>query len=118
MRVVLLHCLRRPTFGKANVAPVLLQLQPGVNFFDVFMCSFYARRSQKRKKLLELTIFFALFGSASVKAVRKMLVKLTPDVCQNNLSLSLYLYDAFFAFGKNIQLKQVLTYYRYLEPDS
>ena len=43
------------------------------------MSSFYARRSGKRKKQLELTVFFALLGSASVKAARKMLVKFTPD---------------------------------------
>ena len=48
----------------------------GVNFINVFMRSFYAHRSQKRKKLLELTIVFALLGFAFVtKAARKMLVK-------------------------------------------
>ena len=52
----------------------------GVNFINVFTGSFYACRSQKRKKLLNLTVFFALLGSALVKAARKMLVKLTP-VC-------------------------------------
>ena len=50
----------------------------GVNFINVFTCSFYACRSQKHKKLLELTVFFALLGSGYIKAVRKMLVKLTP----------------------------------------
>ena len=43
----------------------------------MFTRSFYARRSRKRKKQLELTVFFALLGSASVKASSKMLVKLT-----------------------------------------
>ena len=33
---------------------------------------------KKCKKLLELTVFFVLLGSARVKAARKMLVKLTP----------------------------------------
>ena len=50
----------------------------GVNFINVFMRSFYALRSQKRKKMLDLTDFFALLGSACVKAAHKMLVKLTP----------------------------------------
>ena len=50
---------------------------PGVNFINVFTCCVYAQRSQKRKKLLELTVFFALLGSARVNAARKMLVKLT-----------------------------------------
>ena len=30
-------------------------------------------------KLLNLMVFFALLGSAGVKAARRMLVKLTPD---------------------------------------
>ena len=38
----------------------------------------YAHRSRKRKKLLELTVVFAILGSSRVKAARKMLVKLTP----------------------------------------
>ena len=42
------------------------------------MCNFYAPRSVKRKKLLELTVFFALLGSVRVKVASKMLVKLTP----------------------------------------
>ena len=50
----------------------------GVNFINVFARSFYARRFQKQKKLLEQTVFFALLGSACVKAAHKMLVKLTP----------------------------------------
>ena len=35
----------------------LMKFTPGVNFINVFMCGIYARRSQKRKKLLELTVF-------------------------------------------------------------
>jgi hypothetical protein len=38
----------------------------------------YARRSQKRKKIVKLSIFFTLSGLKSVKAARKTLVKLTP----------------------------------------
>ena len=52
-----------------------MKLTPGVNFINVFTSSFYKHRSQK---LLNLTVFFALSGSAHVKAARKMLVKLTP----------------------------------------
>ena len=52
-----------------------MKLTPGVNFINVLTRSFYKRRSQK---LLNLTVFFALSGSAQVKAARKMLVKLTP----------------------------------------
>jgi len=44
------------------------------------MCSFYAHRSQKRKKIqLSHQYLFTLSGSESVKAVRRTLMKLTPD---------------------------------------
>ena len=43
----------------------------GVNYTNVFTYSFYACRSQKRKELLELTVFFSLLGSVGVKAARK-----------------------------------------------
>ncbi len=43
--------------------------------------SFYARRSQKRKKILMTWLSFYAFGiSMSAKAVRKTLMKLTPGV--------------------------------------
>ena len=38
------------------------------------------QRSRERKKLLNLTVFFALLGSAFVKAACRILVKLTPDL--------------------------------------
>ena len=65
-----------------------MQQPSGVNFINVFTCSFYAGRSQKPKKLLNLTVFWALLGSAHLKAAHKMLVKLTPglvDVLRNIL---------------------------------
>ena len=34
----------------------------GVNFINLFMPSFYARRSRKRQKLLELTVFLRFWG--------------------------------------------------------
>ena len=51
---------------------------PGVNFINVFTLSFYIRRSQKWKKLLELTVFLALLGSAQVKAARKHVDEIGP----------------------------------------
>ena len=44
----------------------------------MFMRIFYPHRSQKRKKMLDLTVFLGLLGSAGVKAAHKMMVKLTP----------------------------------------
>ena len=66
-----------------------------VNFTNVITHSFYARRSQKRKKLLELTVFFALLGSTCVKAAHKMLMKMTPADERESLFL-----DAFLIFYK------------------
>ena len=45
------------------------------------MRSFYECRSQKHKKLLDLTVFFALLVPAYVKGARRMLIKLTPCLC-------------------------------------
>ena len=47
----------------------------GVNFINEFTRSFYAHRSRKCKKLLDMTAFFALLGSARVKSAPNMLVK-------------------------------------------
>ena len=49
-------------------------------FYQHSTCSFYARRSQKRKKDCQVKQFFVLLGSSSVKAACRMLVKLTPDL--------------------------------------
>jgi len=46
----------------------------------MFAQSFYACRSQKRKNSLMPSVFFVLLGSALVKSVRKMLIKLTQGV--------------------------------------
>jgi len=54
--------------------------------------SFYAHRSQKRKKDTDdLTVFFTLLGSTSAKAVRSTLMKLTPVQAQNNTARYIYL---------------------------
>ena len=52
----------------------------GVNFIKVYTSSFYKWRSQNCKKLQDLTVSFALLGSAHIKAAHKMLLKLTPDL--------------------------------------
>ncbi len=69
--------------------PLAVDSSPHVELCSQFhqcsMHSFYARRSQKRKKTLMTKLhFFTLSGSTSVKAVHKMLMKLTPDVVLMN----------------------------------
>ncbi len=47
-------------------------------FHQHFVWSFYEPDPKSAKKAVKLRVFFAPVGSAGVKAVRKMLVKLTP----------------------------------------
>jgi len=54
--------------------------KPGVDFINMYTCSFCACKSQKRKKTDNLTVFFALLGSALVSAAHKMFVNLTLGV--------------------------------------
>ena len=51
---------------------------PGVNFTNVLPAAFTPADPKSAIKLLKLTVFFALLGSAFVKAAHRMLVKLTP----------------------------------------
>ncbi len=46
---------------------ITLSQKHSVNFTNIFTLRFYARRSQKRKKTYDLTVFFTLLGSVSVK---------------------------------------------------
>ena len=58
----------------------MMQMIARGQFHQHSTSSFYVQRSLKRKKLLNLTVFFVLLGSGCVKAARRMLVKLTPGV--------------------------------------
>ncbi len=49
----------------------------GGQFHQHSSSSFYAHRSQKRKKTDNLNAFFVLLGSSNVKATVRMLMKLT-----------------------------------------
>ena len=52
--------------------------RPGFNFTNVLRAAFTLADPKSAKKLLNLTVFFALLGSMSAKAARRTLVKLTP----------------------------------------
>ena len=54
--------------------------RPRVNFINVLREAFTLADPKSTKKLLNLMVFFALLGSARVKAACRMLVKLTPVV--------------------------------------
>ena len=55
-----------------------VKLIAGVNFTNVLQAAFTPADPKSGKKLLNLTVFFALSGSAGVKAARRTLMKLTP----------------------------------------
>ena len=67
-----IHQLDQCKYTGAKAAyKILVKLTPAAYVMNVFMCSFYTSRSQKRKKLLDLTVFFVLLGSACIKAAHK-----------------------------------------------
>ena len=94
-----------------------LQVQPplhhqkGVNFINVFTHSFYAPRSRKCKKLLKLTDFFALLGSACVKAESEHVDEIDPiSVVKVCLITTSGKRGTANGFGKKIQLvKQLIN---------
>ena len=51
---------------------------PGFNFTNILRAAFTRADPKSAKKQLNLTVFFALLGSARVKAACRTLVKLTP----------------------------------------
>jgi hypothetical protein len=54
--------------------------EPGINFIKVLRAVFTLKEPKSPKQLLDLTVFFALSGSAGVKAACRMLMKLTPGI--------------------------------------
>ena len=51
-----------------------------VNFINVLRTAFTRVDPKSAKKIDNMTVFFARLGSVSIKAARKMSVKLTPEV--------------------------------------
>ena len=85
------HCLWQLNLKARSI----LKARSGVNFTNVFMCSFYAAKIPKAQKaswpecLFALLIFLIFLESLSIKAACKMLVKLTPGISNG------FLRDAF-----------------------
>ena len=52
--------------------------RPGVNFINVLRAAFTHADPESAKKTVKSSSFFALLGSARVKAARRMLMKLNP----------------------------------------
>ena len=71
-------CVNRVSLN--HVTPPL----SGFNFTNVLGAAFTLADPKSAKKLINLTVFFALLGSTSAKAASRTLVKLTPGVPENN----------------------------------
>jgi len=54
--------------------------QPGVNFINILRVAFACADPESSKKTENLTVFFALLGSAPLKAACRALMKLTPGL--------------------------------------
>jgi len=67
-----------------GLLPMIYSKETMAQFHQHSTYSFYARRSQKHKKIDNLTVFLTLLGSVSIKAVRRTLMKLSP--CRKTLS--------------------------------
>ncbi len=59
-----------------------MKLTPGLNFINVLLTAFTLPDPKSVKKTVKLSIFFTLWGSTSVKAVHRTLMKLTPVLQQ------------------------------------
>jgi len=57
----------------------------GANFINVLQAGFIRANPESAKKTDDLTVFFVLLGSVSVKAAHKMLVISTPGVNITNI---------------------------------
>ena len=64
-----------------------ITVQLGVDFTNILRAAFTIADPKSTKKLLDLTVFFALLVSAGVKAARRMLMKLTPVFQKQNFFL-------------------------------
>jgi len=61
------------------------QNAPGVYFINILRAAFTNTDPENAKKTDNFTVFFALLGSTRVKALCKMLVKLTPGLNFTNV---------------------------------
>ncbi len=76
--ICLMHCEKKPinsVFCFQIIWPYKCSL-PGVNFIRVLQAAFMCADPKRAKKIVKLSVFFALSGSTCIKAVYKMLVKL------------------------------------------
>ncbi len=72
----------------------------GVNFINILRAAFMHADPESVKKIDNLTVFFTLLGSARVKVVCRMLIKLSPGVNFINMFMHSF-YSCRSIKGKN-----------------
>ncbi len=72
----------------------LIDVESRDQFHQHILCSFCASRSRKRKKIDNLTVFFALLGSPRATVALKTLMKLT--LVRSNV-MALFRYELYFS---------------------
>jgi hypothetical protein len=86
----------------------------GVNFTNVQQAAVTRTDPKSTIKLINLTVFFALFGFAHVKAVRRMLVKLSSDFFSHSQGKSgkkyFYLKSFFFFMFSRLRMLTLEKY--------
>jgi len=91
----------------------LMKLTAGVNFINVLLEAFRLEDPKSAKKTDNLTVFFALLGSASIKAASRTLMKLTPDRVLEHVLSSKLLQSKYIVYYKvvnlNISILQYIT---------
>jgi len=90
-------------------------LSSGVDFTNIYTPSFCAHGFQKRKKTNALAAFFTLLDSARVKAVHRMLMKLSQGVNFINILCAHFLYKVlhtafFYLHVTREKLPKILLY--------
>jgi hypothetical protein len=58
---------------------MLMKLSPGVKFTNILCTAFALVDPERVKNTVKSSVSFMLLGSTSIKAVQRMLVKLSPD---------------------------------------
>jgi hypothetical protein len=102
---------RKKIVKKATRKMLVKSITAGVNFTNILRAAFMLAHPKSTKNAVKLSVFFALLGSAPVKAVQKMLAKSMTGVTSYN-SFPLFPISSFFAlwtdhFQQSFRLKKL-----------
>jgi hypothetical protein len=70
--------------GAKSERKMFMKLTIGVNFTNMFMSSFYSRRSQQRKNSVKLSVSFGTFGIWAIQSYGKNVNEIDPRCLEPN----------------------------------